>query len=220
MRQITPRETRAPRMRPLAVLPVFIDMAGKRAVVAGGGEAAVWKAELLAAVGARVEVLAPDPCAELDALSLAPTAGSVAVARRRWCVEDLAGAALAIGALSGEEAALFAAAARRHGVPVNVIDTPGLSDFSFGSIVNRSPVVIGISTGGSAPVLGQAIRAKIEALLHPALGTWASAARRVRAAVTARLPMGSMRRDVWRGFAERALTARVAPSEDDLRNLA
>ena len=220
MRQTTPRETRAPRMRPLAVLPVFVELAGKRAVVAGGGEAAVWKAELLAAAGARVEVFAPDACAELDALSLAPPAGSVVVARRRWRAEDLAGAALAVGALADEEAALFAAAARRHGVPVNVIDTPGLSDFSFGSIVNRSPVVVSISTGGGAPVLGQAIRAKMEALLHPALGTWASAARRVRAAVTAGLPMGPARRDVWRGFADRALAARVAPSADDLRNLA
>jgi uroporphyrin-III C-methyltransferase/precorrin-2 dehydrogenase/sirohydrochlorin ferrochelatase len=220
MRQIPPQETRAPRMRPLAALPVFVELAGKRAVVAGGGDAAVWKAELLAAAGARVEVFAPGPCAELDALSLAPPAGSVVVARRRWRAEDLAGAALAVGALAGEEAALFAAAARRHGVPVNVIDTPGLSDFSFGSIVNRSPVVIGISTGGGAPVLGQAIRAKIEALLHPALGTWVAAAKRLRAAVAAHLPMGPGRRDVWRGFADRALAARAAPTKEDLRDLA
>jgi len=220
MRQTTPRETRAPRMRPLAVLPVFFELAGRRAVVAGGGEAAVWKAELLAAAGARVEVFAPDPCAELYALSVTPPAGSVVVARRRWRAEDLAGAALAIGALVGDEAALFAAAARRHGVPVNVIDTPGLSDFSFVSIVNRSPVVIGISTGGGAPVLGQAIRAKIEALLHPALGAWAAAAQRLRAVVKARLPMGAARRDLWRRFADRALAARGAPTEQDLRDLA
>ena len=219
MRQITPRETRAPRMRPLVVLPVFVELAGKRAVVAGGGDAAVWKAELLAAAGARVEVFAPDPNAELDALALAPPAGSVVVARRRWRGKDMAGAALAVGALAGEDAALFAAAARRRGVPVNVIDTPRLSDFSFGSIVNRSPVVIGISTGGGAPVLGQAIRARIEAMLHPALGTWAAAAQRLRAIVKERLPMGAARREVWRHFADRALAARASPSEGDLRDL-
>ena len=216
MRQIPPRETRAPRMRPLAVLPVFVELAGKRAVVAGSGDAAIWKAELLAAAGARVEVFAPAPCAELDALSLTPPAGSVVVARRRWRTEDLAGAALAVGALAGEEAALFTAAARRHGVPVNVIDTPRLSDFSFGSIVNRSPVVVGISTGGGAPVLGQAIRAKIEALLHPALGAWVAAAQRLRAIVKARLPMGAARRDVWRRFADRALAARAVPTRGRL----
>jgi uroporphyrin-III C-methyltransferase/precorrin-2 dehydrogenase/sirohydrochlorin ferrochelatase len=219
MQEIPPIETRAPRMRPLAVLPVFVELAGKRAVVAGGGDAAVWKAELLAAAGAHVLVFAPDPCAELDALSLTPPAGSVVVARRRWRAEDLPGAAVAIGALGGEDAALFAAAARRHGVPVNVVDAPCLSDFSFGSIVNRSPVVVGISTGGGAPVLGQAIRAKIEALLHPALGAWVAAAQRLRAIVKARLPMGAARRDLWRHFADRALAARAAPSEGDLRSL-
>src|SRR6185503_3305907 len=110
MRQIPPRETRAARMRALSVLPVFVDLAGKRVVVAGAGDAATWKAVLAAAAGARVEVLAPDPCAELIALSQAPPAGSIAVIRRRWRADDLAGAALAIGALTGEDAVAFAAA--------------------------------------------------------------------------------------------------------------
>ena len=61
--------------------------------------------------------------------------------------------------------ATFAAAARAAGVPVNVIDKPAFCDFSFGAIVNRSPLVIGISTDGAAPVFAQAIRAKLEALL-------------------------------------------------------
>jgi uroporphyrin-III C-methyltransferase / precorrin-2 dehydrogenase / sirohydrochlorin ferrochelatase len=218
MRHIPPRETRAPRTRPLAVLPVFVELAGKRVVVAGGGDAVVWKAELAAAAGACVEIFAPIPCPDLDALSLAPPAGSVAVVRRRWRVDDLAGAALAVGALAGEEAAGFAAAARRHGVPVNIVDTPQLSDVNFGSIVNRSPVAVGISTAGAAPVLAQAIRGKIEALLHPALGAWAAAAQRLRGIVKERLPMGVLRRDLWRHFADRALTARAAPSEEDLRD--
>jgi len=220
MHQVPPRETRVPRMHPLAVLPIFVDLAGKRVVLAGAGDAAVWKEELAAAAGAHVEVFAPDPCAELDALSQAPPAGSIAVVRRRWRADDLAGAALAVGALAGEEAAAFAAAARRHGVPVNIVDTPELSTFSFGSIVNRSPVVIGIGTDGAAPVLAQAIRAKIEALLHPALGVWAAVALRLRATIAARLPMGPTRRDLWRRFADKALAARAAPAEQDLRDLA
>jgi uroporphyrin-III C-methyltransferase / precorrin-2 dehydrogenase / sirohydrochlorin ferrochelatase len=219
MRQIPPRETRAARMRPLAVLPVFFDLAGKRVVVAGAGDAAAWKAELAAAAGARVEVLVSDPCAELIALSQASPAGGVAIVARHWCADDLAGAALAIGALAGEDAVAFAAAAHAHGVPVNIVDTPALSTFSFGSIVNRSPVVIGIATDGAAPVLGQAIRAKIEALLHPAIGAWAAAAQRLRAIVKARLPMGAARRDLWRRFADRALAARSAPTGQDLRDL-
>ena len=76
----------------------------------------------------------------------------------------------------------FAAAARAAGVPVNVIDKPAFCDFSFGAIVNRSPLVIGISTDGAAPVFAQAIRAKLEALLPQGFAGWAAAARRWRAA--------------------------------------
>jgi len=213
---LTPRQTRPARMQPLAVLPVFLDLNGGHVVVAGNGEAAVWKAELAAAAGAHVTVFAPESCLELDELAKFAPAGRVAIAARGWREDDLVGAALAIGALGGADAEAFAAAARRHGVPVNIVDTPALSDFSFGTIVNRSPVVVGISTGGAAPVLGQSIRAKIEALLHPALGAWAAAAQRLRARITARTPMGPARRELWRRFAEQALRARAAPSERDL----
>ena len=77
----------------------------------------------------------------------------------------------------------FAAAARAAGVPVNVIDKPAFCDFSFGAIVNRSPLVIGISTDGAAPVFAQAIRAKLEALIPRGFARWAEAARRWRDAV-------------------------------------
>jgi uroporphyrin-III C-methyltransferase/precorrin-2 dehydrogenase/sirohydrochlorin ferrochelatase len=104
-------------------------------------------------------------------------------------------------------------------VPVNIVDTPAISTFSFGSIVNRSPVVVGVSTAGAAPVLGQAIRARIEALLHPALGEWAAAARRLRGEVSRRLAMGPWRRDIWGRFAEAALTARSGPGGGELAAL-
>ena len=53
-----PAEAQPPRMEPLARLPVFFALAGKRAVVAGGTPAAAWKAELLSAAGAEVDVFA------------------------------------------------------------------------------------------------------------------------------------------------------------------
>jgi uroporphyrin-III C-methyltransferase / precorrin-2 dehydrogenase / sirohydrochlorin ferrochelatase len=74
-----------------------------------------------------------------------------------------ADAALAIGDCDNEtDAEAFATAARAAGVPVNVIDKPAFCDFSFGAIVNRSPLVIGISTDGGAPMFAQALRAKLE----------------------------------------------------------
>ena len=200
MRYVDPQETRPPRMNPLAVLPVFFDLTGRRAVVAGSGEALVWKAELLAAAGARVAVLTEDPSVELAELAASPPNGRVEIHARAWRESDLDGAAIAIGALAADAATEFAAAARRAGVPVNIVDTPEASTFSFGTIVNRSPVVVGVSTAGAAPVLGQAIRAKIEALLHPALAAWAAAARRLRATLNARTEMGAARRELLAPF--------------------
>jgi uroporphyrin-III C-methyltransferase / precorrin-2 dehydrogenase / sirohydrochlorin ferrochelatase len=203
-------------MAPLAVLPVFLDLRGKRAVVAGDGEGAVWKAELLAAAGACVEVYSDIPSADLLALHAAPPAGCVLVISRTWNANDLTGAAVAIGALEGDEATHFAAAARSRGIPVNIVDTPGLGTFNFGTIVNRAPITIAISTDGAAPVLGQAIRSKIEALLHPALGAWAATAKTMRGTVKARLGMGAARRDMWRRFADLALAAKQPPTQANI----
>jgi uroporphyrin-III C-methyltransferase / precorrin-2 dehydrogenase / sirohydrochlorin ferrochelatase len=219
MRHLDPKETRPARMRALAVLPVFFDLRGRLVLVVGCGEALIWKAELLAAAGADVTVCAPFPSTELAALAATPPAGKISILGRDWQPSDLAGAVLALGALKGAEAADFATAARAQGVPVNIVDTPELSTFSFGSIVNRSPVVVGISTAGAAPVLGQAIRGKIEALLHPALSAWATAAGALRARLNAQTEMGAGRRDVWRCFADRALAARAPPEHAELDKL-
>ena len=216
MANLQPRETRAASLRALSVLPVFLDLAGRRAVVAGGGESLTWKAELLAAAGAHVTVYSPQFSAGLLALAQEPPAGRVQIVDRAWRTGDLRGAAIAVAALDGADAYAFAKAARAEGVPVNVVDKPAVSTFSFGTIVNRSPVVVGVSTSGAAPVLGQAIRAKIEALLDPSLSAWATAARRLRAVVSANSSMGPARRDLWRRFADRALAAREAPNGDDL----
>ena len=126
-----PRETRAPRMGALARLPVFLSLQGKRAVLAGGSEAAAWKAELLSAAGASVEVFAEDICEALVALADEPPGGAVTLYRRPWTSLDLKDAAIAIGAFDNDEndAGTFAAAARAAGVPVNVVDKPALLRF-------------------------------------------------------------------------------------------
>lgn len=214
-----PIAKRSRRVQPLAALPVFFDLKGANVIVAGDGEGATWKAELLAAVGASVSVYAPDPSRDIIALEASPPAGCVTVRGRKWQSTDLAGSSLAVGELEGRDARLFVAAARAHGVPVNIVDTPDLSDFSFGTIVNRAPVTVAIGTDGVAPVLGQAIRARIEALLHPSLGDWAGAARNLRETIKSRLPMGAERRALWRRFADRALSAQEKPGPNDLEGL-
>lgn len=217
--RMEPHETRPQRIEPLASLPVFLDLAGKRVVVAGDGDGALWKAELLAAAGAYVVVFAPSPSPELEALAGDPPAGRVAIEKRGWRADDLAGAVIAVGALEGAQASAFGAAAAARGIPVNVVDTPEHSSFSFGTIINRAPITIAIGTAGSAPVLAQAIRARLEAMLHPVLGSWGRAAQTMRERIKARVGMGPQRREIWRRFAERALAAREAPTEAELADI-
>src|SRR5664279_2405720 len=203
-------------MEPLARLPVFLALDGKRAVVAGGSPAAAWKAELLSAAGARVEVYADAPSDELLQIVSDPPRGAVVVNRRAWTADDLRGAAVAIGAFEDDDgAAAFAAAARGLGVPVNVIDKPAFCDFAFGAIVNRSPLVIGISTDGAAPVFAQAIRAKLEALLPKGFADWAAAAARWRAAVKSSGLSFSGRRKFWQLFTAHAV---INPGSDPTEN--
>jgi uroporphyrin-III C-methyltransferase / precorrin-2 dehydrogenase / sirohydrochlorin ferrochelatase len=214
-------EVRTPRMAALSRLPAFFALEGKRAILAGGTPAAVWKAELLSAAGARVDVFAPAAAAEMRALSLAPPVGAVTLHEREWTQADFAGAAIAVAdCADDDEAAAFAAAARAAGVPVNVIDRPAFCDFAFGAIVNRSPLVIGISTDGAAPVFGQAIRAKIEALIPKGFARWADAARAWRPRVQALALPFRGRRHFWEKFADRAAAAPdKSPTEADLEAL-
>jgi uroporphyrin-III C-methyltransferase / precorrin-2 dehydrogenase / sirohydrochlorin ferrochelatase len=207
-------------MQPLARLPVFLALEGKRALLAGGNQAAAWKAELLSAAGARVEVYANEVCDELRQLVADSPRGEVVLRASAWTLGDFEGAAVAIGAFDDDEAAArFAKAARTAGVPVNVIDKPAFCDFAFGSIVNRSPLVIGISTDGAAPVFAQAIRAKLEALLPKGFADWAAAAARWRNAVKASGLPFSGRRKFWQLFTAHAVShPDRAPSDADFES--
>ena len=151
----SPSEAPPPRMEPLARLPVFFALEGKRALVAGGsagrgleGGTAVGRrrrGRCLCAAAVRRNCWRSPPTAprgpvtihrrDLDARAILP------VPRSRSAPST-----------TTTKPRAFAAAARAAGVPVNVIDKPEFCDFAFGAIVNRSPLVIGISTDGAAPV--------------------------------------------------------------------
>lgn len=218
-----PSEAKPARMAKLARLPVFFALEGKRALVAAGGMGAVWKIELLAAAGAHVDVYAPEVSTGIEELAADEAfAGKIAVHRRTWREDDFAGATIAVGTFkTDEESAAFAAVARAAGVPVNVIDKPAFCDFAFGSIVNRSPLVIGISTDGAAPVFGQAIRAKLEAMLPMGFSRWAQAAREWRGVLQSAKDLSfAARRRFWQLFTSRALASpNREPEEGDYHSL-
>jgi uroporphyrin-III C-methyltransferase/precorrin-2 dehydrogenase/sirohydrochlorin ferrochelatase len=201
-----PSESAPPRMQPLARLPVFFALKDKRVFVAGANAAVAWKVELLAAAGAHVDVYAIDPCEELREVAAAPPAGSVTIRDLPWERGAMEGCTLAIGAFETDsECQQFQAAAQFAGIPCNVIDKPDFCDFSFGAIVNRSPLVVAISTDGAAPVFAQAIRSRIEAMLPAGFARWAQAARNWRNAVKQSGLSFNGRRLFWHVFTRAAL---------------
>ncbi len=197
------------RVTALATLPLFWSLTQKKVVIAGASDAAVWKAELIAASGAEVHLYAPRAElseALLDLLGRGPahTGGRFIHHHEAWHDNIFADAALAIADCEEDhEAEAFFNAARAAGVPVNVIDKPAFCQFQFGSIVNRSPVVVAISTDGGAPILAQAIRRRIETLLPPAIKRWAMIAQAIRERVNAQLQPGAARRTFWERFVDR-----------------
>ncbi|WP_375458694.1 siroheme synthase CysG [uncultured Enterovirga sp.] len=209
---LSPSATRPPRLSALAKLPVFFDLRDRPVLVIGGGEPVVWKAELLLAAGARLVMIGEAPNAELE--QLATENPRLALVRRAWHEGDLEDVALVVADIEeADEAARLAAAARTRGVPVNVIDKPRFCDFQFGTIVNRSPVVVGIMTDGAAPILGQAIRRRIEAVLPAAVASWARTAQAFRDRLKTLLPGRAERRAFWERFADAALTSAKPEAE-------
>lgn len=201
------------RIEPLSVLPVFFDLKGKRAIVIGGSAAAAWKAELLAAAGAHVDVHDMRPGQQM--LTLASNdgvAGAVRLVPAPWSVRALAGAALIVAdAPTRAEAVTIYNAAHAAGVAVNLIDRPDFCDFQFGAIVNRSPLIIGISSSSAAPVLAQMARSRIESIIPLYVAAWAGIAARIRRLVSQRLPTANQRRAFWENFATRAM---LGPPKD------
>ncbi|WP_244631258.1 siroheme synthase CysG [Aureimonas sp. ME7] len=214
--EAAPASLRPQRMGELATLPVFFDLKTRRAVMAGGSDAAAWKAELLLVSGAHVDLYCPraEIGEEMESvLALRPPEGRIRHHDRPWGEDVFRNAAIAVADCETQaEAQAFFCAARANGVPVNVIDKPAFCQFRFGTIVNRSPVVVGISTDGAAPILGQAIRRRIETLLPATLTAWAKLAARVRAEVMDKLQPGPARRAFWERFSDHAFTIR-APDE-------
>jgi uroporphyrin-III C-methyltransferase / precorrin-2 dehydrogenase / sirohydrochlorin ferrochelatase len=209
------QQSNSNRIEPLAVLPVFMDLHEKATMVIGASEGALWKAELLLQAGASVTLVCGEPT--VSALQWASNAepGRVEFAVGEWQEISFSDVALVIADVPKAEASGLAAKARAAGAIVNVVDQPAHSQFQFGSIVNKSPLVIGISTGGAAPVLAQLVRSLIETAVPEKLQVLAQRAKVLRPRINARLSCADHRRQYWNAFFSRAFgkkTKRQDPS--------
>jgi uroporphyrin-III C-methyltransferase/precorrin-2 dehydrogenase/sirohydrochlorin ferrochelatase len=202
-------------------LPIFLDLKGKPCAVIGGGEVAARKVSLLQAAGAQVTVTAPQLCATLAA---AAAAGTLVHRAARYAPEALDDAVLVIAATDDRNVnAGVSRDAQARRLPVNVVDDPELCSFIMPAIVDRSPMIIAVSTGGASPVLARLTRARLESLIPAAYGKLAELAERFRGCVKATLPE-SARRAFWEDalqgpVAELVLSGRAAEGEALLARL-
>ncbi len=192
--------------------PAFFDLKDRPALIVGGGEAAARRLRLLQKAGARVTVVAPRVGEEIAA---AIAASKIAAVSRGFVSGDVNGQAIVFAA-TGLPAVdeRVAEAARTAGIPVNVADHAGLSSFIVPAIVERDPVVIGISTGGAAPVLASRLREAIERLLPARLGRLANFADSFRAAVKATVPNAATRLRFWDRFFDGPVADQVLSGND------
>lgn len=175
--------------------PVFLDLNNRLCLLVGGGEVATRKGRLLVKAGARLRVVAPEISAELRELA-ARYQGEIHA--RAYQTGDLAGCVLVVAATDdtalNETVSRDAQAAR---LPVNVVDNPALCTYITPAIIDRSPLVIAVSSGGEAPVLARLLRAKLETLVPLNYGRLAGLASRWRDRVKARFADTDQRRRFW-----------------------
>lgn len=197
-------------------LPLFHKLHGGRVLVVGGGEIALRKARLLADAGAALRVVAPEVDGQLAALA---REGGGEVLVRGYQPGDLDGCRLVIAATDDSVLnAQVSADAQARSLPVNVVDAPALCTVIFPAIVDRSPLVVAVSSGGDAPVLARLIRARLEAWIPAAYGELAGLAARFRDKVKALYPDVNQRRGFWEDvfqgpIAERQLAGQGSEAE-------
>lgn len=177
-------------------LPIFYRLNGVRCLVVGGGEVATRKASMLQRAGAMLRVVAPTFSDEMSALL--DGADRAERIHRQYVSADLEGVALVIAATDDQETNVRVSRdARDRNIPVNVVDNPPLCTFILPSIVDRSPIVIAVSSGGQSPVLARMIRAKLETTIPAAYGRLATLMGRFRDQVKARYEDVNQRRGFW-----------------------
>lgn len=206
---IPPRRIARPKVASLSVLPVFLNLQDEKVLVVGNSEAIAWKTELLLAAGAHVLIIGKNPHQELQDI-INSSDYNLSYHARTWSPEDLSAIRLALGDFEDtSEATHFASLARARHIPVNVIDQPKFCDFQFGSIVNRSPIIVSISTSGASPILAQTIRTRIETMLPLSMSQWAERAKSMRAELSAKIPNLKDRKVIWEDFARHAFSEPV-----------
>jgi uroporphyrin-III C-methyltransferase/precorrin-2 dehydrogenase/sirohydrochlorin ferrochelatase len=196
----------------MQALPIFINITNRLCVVIGGGEVASRKVTSLLKANAAVMLVSPDICHELQVLA---DAKKIQYTQTTYASVQLQGACLVIAAT--DDALVNEAVSRDAkllNIPVNVVDCPALCTFTMASIVDRSPIVIAISSEGAAPVLARYIRTKIETMLPASYGRIASIAGEFRDQVKAKFKTTQERRIFWENILQSPIVERILSGQE------
>ncbi len=198
-------------------LPIFFKLVGQPCLIVGGGEIAARKTATLRQAGGTVTIISPTLAESLHSLR---DEEQISWIEKPFAPEDVAGFKLVVAATADRSVnESVSRAAQSRDIPVNVVDCPELCSFIFPAIIDRSPIVAAISSGGASPVMARLLRIKLEALVPPGYGTLARLAERFRHKAKQAIPDGGLRRRFW----EDALQGEVADlvlagREDDAAN--
>lgn len=178
--------------------PIFLNIKDRPCLVVGGGDVAARKVALLRRAGGRVTVVAPNLC---DRLATQHQRGEINYRQRSFEPDDVTGNLIVIAAT--DDVGLnrhVSELATKLNIPVNVVDQPKLCSFTVPSIVDRSPLVVAVSTGGASPVLARLLRARLETLIPSGYGRLARLVEGFRRQVQQRFATTDERRHFWEGI--------------------
>jgi len=194
-------------------LPVFLNLKKRPCAVIGGGEVASRKISLLLNAGAQVTVFAPELAGSLQRLV---AEGKIRHEPQEFRPESLEGCTLAIAATDDIQVnRRVSEAAQARGIPVNVVDQPSLCTFIMPSIIDRSPVIVAVSTSGSSPVLARLIRARLETMIPAGYGRLARLVSAFRDKVKQRFTQSSRRRQFWEDVLQGPVAELVYSGQED-----
>ncbi len=197
----------------MQALPIFINITHRRCVVIGGGDVAARKVTMLLKANAAVVLYSPELCHELSDLV---NAEKITHINTSFEPNQLEEACLVIAATDDEAVNISVSlAAKALNIPVNVVDSPALCTFTMASIVERSPIVIAISSEGNAPVLARYIRAKIETMLPASYGRIAEIAGEFRDKVKAKFTTTQQRRIFWEDILQGPIVECILSGQDE-----
>jgi uroporphyrin-III C-methyltransferase/precorrin-2 dehydrogenase/sirohydrochlorin ferrochelatase len=196
----------------MQALPIFMNINQRLCVVIGAGEVAARKVTMLLRAQASVTVYAPEICPTLADLV---EAGRIRYEQARFADQQLSGACLVIAATNDLQVnTAVSLAAKANNIPVNVVDAPALCTFTMASIVERSPIVIAISSEGNAPVLARYLRSKIETMLPAGYGRIAAIAGEFRDKVKSKYATSQARRIFWEGVLQGPIVERILAGQE------